>query len=465
MHSILVTAFNPFISRNLFTGDFFKELKSQNNLKIILVVPDYKKEFFEKNFGGGNVVVEGVAVASPSRREVFFKYLASSLAWTRTILIHKREKLAKDKKILRFLFSLFLMAIGGLAIPRKICRAFDYWLDNEGKFKELISKYSSALVFATDVFNDDDVRLLHAAKRAGVPTAGMIRSWDNITTKGLFRARPNRLAVHNEIIKKEAIRYCDMRAKDVFTVGLPQFDIYFQPPRLSREEFFRKLGFDPSKKLIMFSPFGNRFWDLDWQILEILKQTGYQVLARLTPQDLVDLSKFTSAPNVYIDNPGQRFHENKARDAELGLDDLRWLSDSLCYSDLVVTCGATLGLDALAFDKPVIMVGFDPDTTTRSGGEISQNSSFGVGVDGFEKRPYIRSVKRFLDFNHPQIIFKTGGFYTAKSKEALLIKIEEYLKNPSLDREKRSKLKGVFYYKSDGRSGQRLANVLLNFLH
>lgn len=440
MTTLLVTSFNPFISRNLLCGDFLTTLKTRPDLRVVLIVPDYKKDFFEKNFGGGNVVVEGVPVEPPSRREVIFKYLASSLVWTRTIFVHKREKLAKDKKILRFLSSLFLMAIGSLVIPRKICRAVDYWLAEPEKFTDLISKYSPELIFATDVFNDDDVRLLHAAKKANVLTTGMVRSWDNITTKGLFRAKPDKLAVHNEIIKKEAVRHCDMRAEDVPVVGLPQFDIYFQPSKLSREEFFRKLGLDPAKKLIMFSPFGNRFWDLDWQILEILKNSGHQILARMTPQDLVDLSKFQTAPNVYVDHPGQRFHEEKARDAELGKEDLQWLSDSLYYSDLVVTCGATLGLDALAFDKPVIMVGFD----------------------GLEGRPYIKSVNRFLKFDHPQIIFQTGGFYTAKSKEEMFSKTGEYLKDPSLDREKRAKLKEIFYYKSDGRSGNRLGEFILS---
>ncbi|MEK7640471.1 MAG: CDP-glycerol glycerophosphotransferase family protein [Patescibacteria group bacterium] len=442
MRTILISSFNPFISRNLFCGDFLTGLKSASDTRVILIVPDYKKDFFEKNFGGGNVSVEGVVIVSPSRREVMFKYLASSLVWTRTIFIHKREKLAKDKKGLRFLSSLFLMAVGSLAIPRKICRALDYWLDKPEKFQALITKYSPSLIFATDVFNDDDVRLLHAAKSVGVPTVGMIRSWDNVTTKGLFRAKPSKLVVANEIIKKEAIGYCDMRAKDVSVVGLPQFDIYFKGGHQPREEFFKKINLDPNKKLIMFAPFGNRFWDLDWQILEILKKTGHQTLARMTPQDLVDLSKFQPASNTRIDWPGQRFHENKARDAELGQEDLQWLSDSLYYSDLVVTCGATLGMDAAVFDKPVIMVGFD----------------------GLEKRPYIKSVNRFLKFNHPQIVYRTGGFKVARSEKELHQMMEEYLKNPLLDQENRQKMIKEFCVYLDGKSGNRLGSYILGLV-
>ncbi len=442
MRTILISSFNPFISRNLFCGDFLTGLKSTPDAKVILIVPDYKKDFFEKNFGGGNVSIEGVLVASPSRREVLFKYLASSLVWTRTIFIHKREKLAKDGKILRFLSALFLMAIGGLRIPRMICRAVDYRLDKLEKFRMLIDKYSPSLVFATDVFNDDDVRLLHAARRAKIQTVGMIRSWDNVTTKGLFRAKPDKLVVHNEIIKKEATGYCGMGAKDVSVVGLPQFDVYFKGGHQPREEFFKKIGLDPNKKLIMFAPFGNRFWDLDWQILEILKKTGYQILARMTPQDLVDLSKFQLAPNVYIDWPGQRFHENKARDAELGQEDLQWLSDSLYYSDLVVTCGATLGMDAAVFDKPVIMIGFD----------------------GREKRLYIRSVDRFLKFNHPQIVYRTGGFKVARSEDELHKMMDEYLKNPFLDRENRQRMIKEFCIYLDGKSGERLGKFIASEL-
>ncbi len=442
MKTILISSFNPFISRNLFCGDFLTGLKSAPDIKVILAVPDYKKEFFEKNFGGGNVSVEGISVTSPNRREVIFKYLSSSLVWTRTIFIHKREKLAKDKKILRFLLSLTLMAMGFLRFPRAICRMLDYWLDRPEQFRNLIVKYSPSLIFATDIFNDDDVRLLHASKKAGVSTVGMIRSWDNMTTKGLFRAKPGKLVVHNEIIKKEAADYCGMPAKNISVVGIPQFDIYFNGQHGSREEFFKKIGMDPNKKLVMFSPFGNRFWDLDWQILEILKKTGHQILARMTPQDLVDLSKFQSAPNVYIDWPGKRFHENKARDAELGREDLQWLSDSLYYSDLVVTCGATLGMDAAVFDKPVIMIGFD----------------------GWEKRPYINSVNRFLKFNHPRVIYRTGGFRVARSETEMNLVVKEYLNNPSLDREKRRQMIKEFCVFLDGKSGQRLGKFILSEL-
>lgn len=438
MRTILITSFNPFISRNLLAGDFLSALKDQKDLTTVLVVPDYKKGFFEKNFGGGNIVIEGVPVRPPSRREVIFKYLTSSLVETATLIIHKEEKLSKDRSLIRYLFSRALMKFGGLRIVKKIIRELDYRTSNKNFFFPLFDKHSPAMVFATDVFNDDDVRMLHAARRSGVPTIGMVRSWDNITGKGLFRAAPDKLVAHNEIIKNEAVRYEGIQADKIFVSGLPQFDTYFNGAHQPREDFFKKIGMDPSKKLIMFSPFGSRFWDLDGQILEMLKKTGYQILARMTPQDLVDISGFESGANVYIDWPGQRFHANKARDAELGKEDLQWLSDSLFYSDLVITCGATLGMDAAVFDKPVIMIGFD----------------------GSEKRPYIKSVDRFLNFNHPQIVYRTGGFRIAKSENELNEMIGEYLKNPALDMENRKQMIKEFCVYLDGKCGQRLADFI-----
>ena len=58
-------------------------------------------------------------------------------------------------------------------------------------------------------------------------------------------------------------------------------------------------------------------------------------------------------PNVYIDWPGKDFTKTK-----LGMPSSAGSSPTHCIiHDLVVTCGATLGMDAAVFDKPVIMIG------------------------------------------------------------------------------------------------------------
>ena len=90
-------------------------------------------------------------------------------------------------------------------IFKRWIRWLDYFTMKKSRYSKYFSLYQPRLVFATDVFNDNDVYLLAEALSRKVGTVGMIRSWDNFTTKGFFRVKPDHLLVHNEILKKEAV--------------------------------------------------------------------------------------------------------------------------------------------------------------------------------------------------------------------------------------------------------------------
>ena len=70
----------------------------------------------------------------------------------------------------------------------------------------MFEKYKPDVVFATNVYGEEDVLLMKSASIHGVKTIGMVLSWDNNTSKHLMRVVPNVLLVQNEIIKDEAIK-------------------------------------------------------------------------------------------------------------------------------------------------------------------------------------------------------------------------------------------------------------------
>jgi len=84
----------------------------------------------------------------------------------------------------------------------------------------------------------------------------MVRSWDNITNKGLIRIKPDKLVVHNEEVEKETLKYEDIKREDIFVGGIPQFDYYARGERTPREDFFRSRGLNPDKKNILVAPHG-----------------------------------------------------------------------------------------------------------------------------------------------------------------------------------------------------------------
>lgn len=448
--TIFISAFNPFILRNILASEVTKVLK-EYDVRVVVFVPEYKTEFFKKEIGSHNIIIEGVHMDQLSKFDIVFRYLSSSLVDTPTIAVNKHVQLDRDGRYPRFLVSWVLMKFFGRTLFfKRLIRRLDYFIVKKDYCSKYFSQYQPQLIFATDVFNDMDVHLLAAAKSRKIKTVGMIRSWDNFTNKGIFRIKPDKLLVHNETLKSQALKWNDLNERDIFVCGIPQYDRYFGGKRTDRGEFFKKVGLDPQRKLILFSPFGGRFTDTDWQIMEILKRfienkeiPASQVLARFTPNDSVSLGNFSPDENFYIDRPGRAFEGRSVRDQELTNIDMDWLADCLYHSDVIIAGGASIGIDAAIFGKPTILIHFD----------------------GFEKKPYWQSVERFLEYHHPRDIIKSGAMRSVKNAEELKQHLNNYLNQPELDSLARNKMLKDQCYKLDGHSGERIGNFLLSLLY
>lgn len=448
MKTLFVTAFNPFVTRNILETDVSKILNRRNDLRLVVFCPDYKIGYFKKNFKVGNVVIEGIRTQTISRLDVIFSYIAGSLANTKTRYIHQRRELYQDHNYFKFLTSRVLAYVGCWNLVKKAIRFLDNLMMSNEVAEVFFRKYRPDLVFAGDIFHGDDIKFLVMAKKHGVKTIGMVRSWDNITNKGFFRVRPDKLLVNNEIIKAEAAGYGAMKEKDVVVVGMPQFDHYLNEPRSRREDFFRRINLDPGKRLVLFSPHGKRFHDTDWHIMEILKNArlnselpqDIQFLVRFPPNDDVSIGDFIPDDNFFIDRPAHLFNSGSYRDGELDRLDMVHLADSLYYSDVVIAYNSSLIIDAAAFDKPAI----------------------GVAFDGWAKTPDIyRSVARFMEYDHTQYLLKTGGLTVVRNRTDLISNLVKYLRNPSINKNGRQKIIETQCWKYDGRAGGRIANFIL----
>jgi CDP-glycerol glycerophosphotransferase (TagB/SpsB family) len=279
----------------------------------------------------------------------------------------------------------------------------------------------------------------------------MVRSWDNTTTKGILRIIPEKIIVNSPLMKEELIKFHDCQSENVFVAGLPQFDSWLAGPKMAREKFFKQVGANPTKRLILFAPAGAILSDTDWQICQILKEaiqngqlpSNIQFLVRNHPHHPADLSKFNDDPSFIIENPGEKSGvKNDRTGADLSPDDNAHLMHSIYFSDLVMYIATSLSLDATVFDKPQIVISFD----------------------GWERRPYIRSVRRYHEEDNMRSLIALGGTKVAKSKEELITAINQYLKNPGLDRDGRQKIVKRQMYKIDGLAGRRIGEFVWNFL-
>ncbi|MDP3764359.1 MAG: hypothetical protein Q8Q95_01930 [bacterium] len=442
MKTIFVSSFFGLIARNILATDFLRILGSQPDIRIIIFAPQEKKASYQKMFSAGNIEIEGVD-KMPS---FFWERIISALFLNASDTAARRiHRLIERKKYGKYLSSGWHF-IAAKSSKFKIFRSFLRWLGRlflrDETFARYFEKYQPDLVFATDIFEPSDVCMIQSAQRRGVHVIGMVRSWDNITTKGLNKVMTNELVVNTPKIKEEAVRYCDFKPDNVSIVGIPHYDAYVAEKRISKKLLFEKLALDPNKKTIFFAAPSDIYTQGDSitkKVVDALETIDIQIILRLYIVGSVNLDGIKEIPGrLVINNPGKG---DDFMSADLTGKDA-YLADLLYHSDVVVAFASTLAIDATVFNKPVIFVGFD----------------------GEAKRPYWKSLRRFYDYDHQRSILSTQGVKLAKTPAGLIVYLERYLANPNLDLAGRKKIIEERCWKLDGQSGKRLADVILKKL-
>lgn len=442
MKTIFLTSFHVLISRNILMTPVLKML-TDAGVRVVILVPDYKEDYFRKTFGGNNIIIEGIKsyVFSRSFLGLAFKRMSRPILNTHTSKIRCLQKLKSEKKYFYYYFFM---------LPAKILgrfawfRRFFRWADShlaplKGYFFGLFDKYHPDLVVVTDVNNENDVALLQDSKRRKIKTACIVRSWDNLTNF-YMRAKPDKLIVSSRLLKEQAIELQGFDEKDVELVGIPHYDRYLNGPTELKELFFKKRGFDINKRLLLYVPvadFRVKENDVDSYMLEILSKLPVNILVRIPPAGVLSRENMITSPNIYFEQPGLPFRFKG--DSEITKEDDDGLINSLYYADLVVTGPGTMNIDAAVVDRPMIMVNF------------------------YKKpKPYFESIIEY-DYNHIQPILKSGGAKVVKSKEELLREIDVYLRNPKKDAEGRKKIIEDQCHELGG-SSKRMADYILKIL-
>ena len=438
--TLLISSFHSHISRNILATKAFSLLAARRDLQIVVVVPIYKKQYFEDTFGGdGRVIIEGVKQyqASRTRRGLFFKRLGMLLFDTGTTRAKKRYKYYWDRKLLYFLVAMCLGWVGRSLIVRRAVRFLDLKFSSPDLFGALMDAYHPDAVFSTDIQDENDVALMQDARRRHIPVIGMLRSWDN-TTQRILRVLPDRLLVGSEALREEVVRFYRYPEVQMALVGHPHYDRYVHGPLSSRDVFFRQRGFDTKKTLILYAAGGDKIIrknDIDQYVMEILGALPVNVLVRYPPGEDIRLVNYVCPPNTVIEKPGVRFSARHG-EFEIQKSDDDTLIDELCWSDIVISGPTTILLDGVLVDKPVIAVDCYPSP-----------------------RPlYARSWGYFLD--HMRKLINTGGVRYVASREEFLAAIASYLRDPSQDQEGRARSRALWFSHADGASGERLAREI-----
>jgi len=350
-------------------------------------------------------------------------------------------------------------AVGRLAASRAGIRRLDNWHCSSVRSTELVAEYRKSfeqirpnVIFCSHQRPPDVLPPVLAAKELGIPTATFIFSWDNLSSKGRIAAPFDHYLVWSDLMRREMTKYYpDVDPSRVHIVGTPQFDPYGDPSLLwSREEFFSRIGADPSRSLICYSGGDTRTCPDDPAHVSILmglirdgKIAGNpQVVVRPAPVD--DGTRYANTRQTY---PEMLFSQpawlhttpNDWTRVIPTHEDLKILANLTHHADLNVNLGSTMTLDFAIHDKPVVNVAFD----------VSNPPVFGKPVWEF-----------FYRFEHYLPVVQFGAARFARSPLEMAEHVNAYLANPALDRDGRRRLVDLQVGAPIGTSSDRVIDVL-----
>jgi hypothetical protein len=317
------------------------------------------------------------------------------------------------------------------------------------KYDELFARLKPDLVFNGSHIHGFAGELpLRVAKRMGIPTAGFIFSWDNLTSRSRIMVPYDYYLVWHEGMKRQLLDiYPKIKPDDVFVTGTPQMDFHFRPELvMPRPELARRIGIDPQRPFILYTTGVDRHFPEEHRHVELVIRLLKDLDVSIRPQLVVRNYIKGTSPEM------KALSERKIEDVVFPpmLWDMAWATprfeDLELYCSLVrhaamsVNAASTVTLEFMLVDKPVINLDFDPPGSSLA------------PCDGF---------KRHIQFDHFRPVAQSGGTMVAKSEDDMRRMLVRGLTRPEADRGARQNFLSAFFGPTaDGRSGERVAQVL-----
>ena len=440
------------------TGIIRRLLDADPDVHLVVVSPLARDPEFVREHAHARVQFEDLPPHRPAGLEARLfalmqaAYLESGI--TESVRIRRAEALKKGT--IRWLRA--KKTIARLLAPSLVRRESRYRLSDRMVShpwaESLFDRVQPAMLVVSNpglIFSE--VPLLRTAVRRGVRAVAVDASWDNFTNKLLPVRKVDRLIVWNDLMKQQAIELHGYQPDDIRVAGTPQWDLYFRDgPATTRDTFFRRIGADPSKKLVTLTTTPHELYPHHDHVLRVLVRGLHQgqwpapaqVLVRLHPRD--DRSYyagFERIPGVIIEKP---FRETVRAGDGMAVDftseSQQHLADTMRHSDVIVNVASTIAIEAAIFDTPVVNVSFD----------------------GEEPCEFERSARRYYRFTHYVNITRHGAVRVAETPDELIAHVGRYLQDPALDRDGRRKVVLEQCQFLDGRSAERVANAVVSEL-
>lgn len=211
-------------------------------------------------------------------------------------------------------------------------------------------------------------------KNYEIPTIAIMNSWDNPATKRAVVGTPDWLLVWGEQTRQLAIEYVGMPPDRVLSFGAAQFEVYRQPPRVTREAFCRDHCIEPGKRILLYA--GSSKGSDEYAHLRLIEDAidrgvlqNLAVIYRPHPWGLGGYKGERiieeSWSHVRIDSSMRNYLEDvREGRTSLFLADYTDTHDTLSAVDAVVSPLSTILLEAALHEKPFLC--FIPDAKEGS---------------------------------------------------------------------------------------------------
>jgi len=313
--------------------------------------------------------------------------------------------------------------------------------------------------------NLEDYYLIRYARLNSIRNIGTIQSWDTLTTKEYGFEKPERLTVWNPRNRSEAVRLFQYRETDVAVVGVPHFDIYIHRKKstggLSRAQWLTRYNFQEQREVLLVTGQGGH---VHQNLTEVVKALAdgissnsfvkpVQVLVRPHPavyfgvvpgQGTEEDLKLFEAMSPFI-KANRPVRSTVPIMVDTHASEHETLAEHLFHCAMLVDFYGTLAIEACVMDRPVVFA--------------DVKSSFAAMV---EKEAVSRQID-YKKYDHLNYIFELRGTRIAHNRDQLYESINLYLQDPAHDRDGRQAIAKAFCHKLDGRSAERMAQVLYDY--
>ncbi len=422
--TFLVACATGYEIRNWLQGDFYQAAKENPLVRLVILVPPDRVDSC-REFQHERCMIEPFDLQLEKQTfKKIYRIACFGCVPTRTIWSRNLFSYLHGGNFFNLIFKQFFWVLGHVRIWRAFMRLLEryvFWDDQI--WKPYFEKYKPDAVFGTGILNDEDITLLKYAKRSGVPTLGMMRGWDNFTSKGFLRIFPDKLLVQNPTMIEEAVTLNNFPRARVRAIGFAQWDHYLDSSwHMSKEEFAREFSLDATKRWIVY--FGGGLMTGLFGIPD----KGDHVLMLDKAIKSGELENSTVLIRVHpghedVMKPEARVFPilNFAKGWKFTGGDMKILLNLVRLSDVTINLGSTMSLEAAIFDKPVVLIAFNGG----EGKKVPWHNRLSVALDQSVAFVYVQN---------------TGGVWRVSNEQEFIQAVKTYLESPSLHKEGRSRI-------------------------